>query len=235
MSGDWIKMRSELQSHPKVVRILSATKADKFRVIGGLHAVWAVFDTHSVDGKLAGYTPETMDHIIGWEGFSGAMMAVGWLEYDGVQTLALPEFDEHNGQSAKRRAEDQKRKRNVRKTSDQSSDKLRTESGLDKREDKDKKNSTADAALSDEELFPEVAIEVIRDFRALRKTKKAAISPTAIAGIKREADKAGLSLERVMRICCENGWTGFNASWNWPGKDQGSAPVATKPPKRKEL
>lgn len=134
MAGDWIKMRTELQSHPKVVRILSATRADKFRVIGGLHAVWGVFDAHSSDGILAGYTPELMDHIIGWDGFSAAMLAVGWLEFDG-QLLVLPEFDEHNSQSAKRRAEDQKRKRNVRNLSGDSADKLRTKSGPDKRED----------------------------------------------------------------------------------------------------
>lgn len=116
MAGDWIKMRLDLQTHPKVVRILSATKSDKFRAIGGLHAVWSVFDTHSTDGKLAGYTPETLDHIIGWQGFADAMIAVGWLGYDGAETLMLPEFDEHNGKSGKRRAEDQKRKRNDRKS-----------------------------------------------------------------------------------------------------------------------
>ena len=110
----WIKMRSELQSHPKIVRILSATSSDKFRVVGGLHAVWSVFDQHSTDGTLFGYTPETMDHVIGWIGFSAALLSVGWLSFDGVQTLALPEFDEHNSKGAKRRAEDQKRKRNDR-------------------------------------------------------------------------------------------------------------------------
>lgn len=115
MSGDWIKMRCSLQSHPKVVRILSATQSDKFRVIGGLHAVWAVFDAHSVDGILNGYTPELMDHIIGWNGFSRAMESVGWLVWDGHETLVLPEFDDNNSQSAKRRAEDQKRKRDARK------------------------------------------------------------------------------------------------------------------------
>lgn len=121
MAGDWIKMRIDLQTHPKVVRILSAmrphdvnTLTDKFRVIGGLHAVWSVFDTHSADGKLEGYTPEMLDHVIGWEGFSNAMISVGWLDFDGAQTIALPEFDEHNGKSGKRRAEDQKRKRNAR-------------------------------------------------------------------------------------------------------------------------
>lgn len=120
MAGDWIKMRIDLQSHPKIVRILSATGADKFRVIGGLHAVWSVFDTHSENGMLKGYTPETMDHIIGWSGFSDAMIKVGWLVFDGAETLSVPEFDEHNGKSAKRRGEDQKRKREVRKTSETS-------------------------------------------------------------------------------------------------------------------
>src|ERR1035437_1586388 len=114
MAGDWIKMRIDLQSHPKVVRILSATKSDKFRVIGGLHAVWSVFDTHSDDGVLIGYTPETLDHIIGWSGFSTAMTDVGWLIENIGVSLAIPEFSEHNGQSGKRRAEDQKRKRDSR-------------------------------------------------------------------------------------------------------------------------
>ena len=116
MAGDWIKMRLDLQTHPKVVRILSATKADKFRVIGGLHAVWSVFDTHSADGRLDGYSPETLDHIIGWPGFAAAMISVGWLALDGEEALLLPEYDEHNGKSGKRRAEDQKRKREDRKT-----------------------------------------------------------------------------------------------------------------------
>lgn len=134
-------MRIELQTHPKIVRILSATKADKFRVIGGLHAVWSVFDAHCEDGILRGYTPETLDHIIGWSGFAEAMVMVGWLEFDGKETLKCPEFIEHNGKSAKRRAEDSKRKRqsrscpqNVRDVSASGADKMRTRE--DKREDK---------------------------------------------------------------------------------------------------
>lgn len=123
-------MRIDLQTHPKVVRILSATQSDKFRAIGGLHAVWGVFDLHSEDGKLHGYTPETLDHIIGWAGFASAMLGVGWLAFDGQETLTLPEFTEHNGQSAKRRGEDQKRKRDgrkgVRNVSAECADKKRT-------------------------------------------------------------------------------------------------------------
>lgn len=118
MAGDWIKMRIDLQSHPKVVRILSVTQSDKFRVIGGLHAMWSVFDVHSVDGLLPGYTLDMMDHVIGWPGFSHAVAAVGWLVEKDNQVLVMPEFIEHNGKSAKRRAEDQKRKRDARRSSD---------------------------------------------------------------------------------------------------------------------
>jgi len=144
MAGDWIKMRVDLQTHPKIVRILSATKADKFRVIGGLHAVWSVFDTHSVDGTLNGYTPDTLDHIIGWPGFSEAMIRAEWLSFDGAETLVLPEFDEHNGKSGKRRAEDQKRKRdgrkcpqNVQNESGQNADENRTREEKRREEIKD--------------------------------------------------------------------------------------------------
>lgn len=153
MAGDWIKMRLDLQTHPKVVRILSATKSDKFRVIGGLHAVWSVFDTHSADGRLSGYTPETLDHIIGWEGFAAAMIAVGWLGTDGDESLILPEFDEHNGKSGKRRADDQKRKRNERK--DPQSVRNLSESNDDKkwtREEKRREEETEPTSASGDAL-----------------------------------------------------------------------------------
>lgn len=119
----WIKMRIDLVTHPKVVRIASAIcpqsvrdVSNKFLAIGGLLAVWGVFDTHSTDGVIVGYTPESLDGVVGLDGISRAMMAVGWLSFDGAETLTLPEFEEHNGQSAKRRAEDQKRKKNGRKS-----------------------------------------------------------------------------------------------------------------------
>lgn len=135
MASDWIKMRMALQTHPKIVRILSATSSDKFRVIGGLHAVWCVFDTHSTDGVLNGYTPEALDHVIGWSGFSRAMIDVGWLLLT-PESLVMPEFGEHNGESAKRRAENTKQKRvsrmsakrpqNVHEFIGQNEDKMRT-------------------------------------------------------------------------------------------------------------
>lgn len=125
MAGDWIKVRSNLATSPKVVRIMSALKADKFRTIGGLVSAWCLFDSHSEDGKLPNYTFEILDTMVGFEGLARAMASVEWL-IETSEGLEIPRFDVHNGQSAKRRAMDQERKRNVRKMSASEADKIRT-------------------------------------------------------------------------------------------------------------
>ena len=51
------------------------------------------------------------------------------------------------------------------------------------------------------------------DFQKHRKAKKAPITDTVMAGIKREADKAGWTLENALIEICARGWTGFNAEW----------------------
>lgn len=113
MAGDWIKMRVDLHTHPKVVRMSSALNADRLRVVGGLHAVWCLFDAHSEDGSLEGYSPAVVDDLIGFSGFSEAMVKVGWLQVE-QESVALPRFDDHNGSSAKRRAMESDRKRKDR-------------------------------------------------------------------------------------------------------------------------
>lgn len=154
MAGDWIKMRADLQTHPKVVRIVSALKADKLRVIGGLHAVWCLFDTHSEDGTLDGYTFEAIDNEIRWPGFSAAMSSVDWLSTDGDSSL-LPEFDEHNGQSAKRRAQETKRKRDERRAAENGdADRKVSASDADEkrsREEKRREDSSSPSLRSGEE------------------------------------------------------------------------------------
>ena len=126
MAGDWIKMRSDLFTHPKVIRISSALKADTLKTIGGLMSVWCLFDAHSVDGDLPGYSKETLDSHVRWEGISSAMESVGWL-LENEEGLELPNFESHNGQSAKRRAQDADRKKASRKLSALDEDKSRLE------------------------------------------------------------------------------------------------------------
>lgn len=41
------------------------------------------------------------------------------------------------------------------------------------------------------------------------------LTPTAWAGLCREAGKAGISPAEAVRICAEREWRGFDASWDW--------------------
>jgi len=59
----------------------------------------------------------------------------------------------------------------------------------------------------------DVAEPVWQDFQRLRAQKRAPLTDTALAGLRREAVKAGVGLEAALAYCCEQGWQGFNASW----------------------
>lgn len=80
----------------------------------------------------------------------------------------------------------------------------------------DKKQKTA----PDGDLFAGVSEQVKNDFKALRAKLRAPITQTAMDGIRREAGKAGLSLEAALVMCCERGWRGFKAEWAGTPTDQ---------------
>ena len=69
--------------------------------------------------------------------------------------------------------------------------------------------------------------QLAQDYIALRKSHRAPITQTALKGIEREANNAGLSLEQALTICCERGWRGFRAEWLH--SDRGNHPVQPKP------
>lgn len=71
------------------------------------------------------------------------------------------------------------------------------------------KNISASALLASLGVCDSVAC----DWIAVRKSKNAAITKTALEGIAREAAKAGMSVEGALKVCCERGWSGFKASW----------------------
>ncbi|WP_219847282.1 hypothetical protein [Burkholderia gladioli] len=215
MAGDWIKMRSDLFTHPKVVRISSALQADRLKTVGGLMSVWCLFDAHSEDGRLEGYTFETVDELIGWQGFSRAMNSVGWLDEDS-EGLVLPEFGTHNGQSAKKRAQDTDRKRAGRlSASEADKSGTREEKRREEKKEEEKQKTQraprfdAQAHLVSRGVDPQVA----EDWLKLRKDRRLTPTATALEGIEAQAAEARMTLEAVIRLCCNKGWGGFEASW----------------------
>ena len=57
-------------------------------------------------------------------------------------------------------------------------------------------------------------VDLLADFQKVRKAKRAGpLTDTALKGIQREADAAGLTLAEAVTACCELGWQSFNATW----------------------
>jgi uncharacterized protein YdaU (DUF1376 family) len=72
--------------------------------------------------------------------------------------------------------------------------------------------------------------KLLSDFLKLRKAKKGGeLTETALAGIAREAAKAGLTLVEAITACCEYSWVGFNAGW-YADRNQSKSGVQTKTP-----
>ena len=55
--------------------------------------------------------------------------------------------------------------------------------------------------------------KIASDWLKTRKVKKLAPTETAIESVINEAKATGKSLNDVIKICCEQGWGGFKASW----------------------
>ena len=103
MAGDWIKMRTNLDTDPRVFEIAAETGLPELHVVGLLWKCWAWADTHTLDGNAVRVTCVTIDRITGTAGFALALRNVGWLE-GRDNALTFPRFAEHNGQTAKTRA-----------------------------------------------------------------------------------------------------------------------------------
>lgn len=73
-----------------------------------------------------------------------------------------------------------------------------------------KKNTTSSDA---DDMFAGIEEQIVSDYKKLRKAKNMPATKTAMDGVKREAEKAGLSFADTIRLCCERGWAGFNAKW----------------------
>ena len=86
-----------------------------------------------------------------------------------------------------------------------------------------KRSAATTAARPDDVSEP-----VWQDFQRLRREKRAPLTDTALAGVRREAEKAGVSLEAAIAYCCEAGWQGFNAGWY--ADRQGGAHTSVRPP-----
>jgi hypothetical protein len=108
MAGDWLKIEAATPDKPEVFEIGQQLKMPTPEVFGRLFLVWRLFDQHTEDGNdnAGNVTSAYIDHVAGVSGFADAMESVGWLSRgtDGCGDIKVPNFDRHNGKTAKSRA-----------------------------------------------------------------------------------------------------------------------------------
>jgi hypothetical protein len=104
MAGDWLKFEVNTPEKPEVLAITIAMGwDDPDLTVGKLLRVWRWFDQHTEEGNAANVTTALLDRIVGVTGFCQAMANVGWLVINECG-ISLPNFDRHNGKTAKNRS-----------------------------------------------------------------------------------------------------------------------------------
>tara|TARA_R100000315_G_C5226482_1_gene137507 strand:+ start:245 stop:925 length:681 start_codon:yes stop_codon:yes gene_type:complete len=111
----WIKVRTELRHSPKMVTIASRTGVTNVTALGAIVHAWMIADGHADDdGYIDHLNFDTLNTMVGIENLAQAMAEVGWIkEVD--QGLQFIDYKEHNGSTAKTRAQNQKRQAKKRK------------------------------------------------------------------------------------------------------------------------
>lgn len=113
MAGEWIKVRTNLWNDPRVSQICDKTDSPEAMVVGGLYWLWATADEHTETGLMPGLSALAIDRKTGIKGFGVALISIGWIvEVD--EGIIISRFDEHNGASAKSRAQTAKRQAKLR-------------------------------------------------------------------------------------------------------------------------
>lgn len=88
-------------------------KKDPDLVVGKLVRLWCWADQNAISGEKMSVTRSWIDRYVGQKKFADAMEFVGWLEGDDL-ALSFTNFSRHNGDSAKKRASEQRRKNDQR-------------------------------------------------------------------------------------------------------------------------
>jgi hypothetical protein len=105
MAGDWIKIDTILCDKPEVWLIAEKLDLDVDAVIGKLIRLWSWMDQHMTCGDAVSVTPTQLDALCRCEKFSTALADVGWLViHRRTGKISIPNWDRHNGKTAKERA-----------------------------------------------------------------------------------------------------------------------------------
>ena len=113
MATPWIKVRTNVRDQREVFVTARRLGLARDHVVGLCVRFWAWADGQTTDGTIDGIRLEDIDAIVEHEGFAAALAEAGWLLVD-ERGVIIPNFDRHNGESAKKRVLAAERKRRQR-------------------------------------------------------------------------------------------------------------------------
>lgn len=108
MAGDWIKIEHWTPDKPEVFRMAERLGIDPDSVTGKLVRIWIWADQQTISGSAQSVTKALLDRVANHSGFADALIEAGWLE-SAPEGISFINFDRHNGNSAKNRAQNAKR------------------------------------------------------------------------------------------------------------------------------
>lgn len=235
MAGPWLKIECATPDKPHMLAITAAMGwDDPDLAFAKLFRLWRWFDQHTINGNAAGVTPALLDRVIGVTGFVQAVANVGWLTIS-ADGICLARFDEHNGDTAKNRAQTAKRvaehksnaKGNGFGNADTVTENVPRGRGRGRGRDKSSSLRSEDGARPKAIACPDGVTErVWADWLQLRKTKKAPVTETVLTSAQDESAKAGMTLNDFLSVWCARGSQGLQADWLKPSER--SKPAASK-------
>jgi len=113
MAGLWIAWEKGLARKPEVLQLARILGSTPQHAAGCCMLFWEWAEDVTVNGIIEGVTPTDASFAAGVEGIGEALVEVGWLiETD--DAIAIPNWDRHNSEPAKKRALNAQRMRIAR-------------------------------------------------------------------------------------------------------------------------
>lgn len=106
--ANWIKIVTSLPRSAKVMKLAAVLKCDRLKALGAAVDWFCWLDEQCADG-CTGLTPRQVDDVLGVKRLCDALVGVGWAEVHGDGVVHAVDFDQHNGDTAKNRAQHAKR------------------------------------------------------------------------------------------------------------------------------
>lgn len=162
MKGEWIKVEKETIDKRQIIVAADKLGVDPDKVFAAWFRFWSWLDGETCTGFIPEMSPCAGDRICGLSGFCQAMADQNepWLIFDETG-MTVRGWSDHNGRSAKLRAQEAKKKykqrRNVPMTPGQNSDNDGNEAGNKNGQDSDKKGNPSiielDKDIKEEKIY----------------------------------------------------------------------------------